>query len=747
MSSYSLSTHVPRILVGICSCQKYPEKRQAVRETWLSNPVEGCDYRFFIGGETSLPEEPDTVVLPVNDSYDALPGKVLAFFAHVLEISDFEWLFKCDDDTYLALDRLHDLVPENEALVGDISLAKRGFPSGGAGYLLSRQMVETIVADKTLPMTGAEDVIIGASAIRHGAKPLASPKLIYSANPHPRQGNRQISAHWCSPERLRAIHAALHFQPDRTFHAIHPHWEDLLDVFANGTYCRRKTGCNGQWHQDSDGALHLKWFDWVEDVLDAGFGGYRSQKMSLIAHDHMMPKTLVFSSIGDEQREVLSWLGGIHDVAVVYYGATPDANFPTALRRRVDYFAARKGGKFQNLLWWLDENPEILEDYERFLIIDDDLSFDDLSLELLVREAVLWDLPVCSPAHEPDGKISWPHMKKSQTERVTLCNFVEMGCVLFERAALRRFLEAFRPHAGTLVGWGTDYIISNACFEPSRPFGVVQSVSVFNPLRKESAGIEALETTASRSLNWEKIAHQFKINRPYQVGAIHQEGAVNIPVVCINLPRAVDRREATLRLWKPILGDSLKMHDAIDRRGIENGGITPPIPREVHRDLGRRLTSGETACLLSHLAALTTYRNLIGKEGLIVMEDDVDPLPEAHSLLRIIQQARLEAPKVDMLLLCEPVNAYFIARETPTIRIASPHQYPYGCTMVWYSPKAIDDYFARMSSLDVPADYRAEFCHQGRVGILKHPVARHQGHDTYIGNQHRGTAAQRVFMP
>lgn len=256
-----------RILVGICSCSRYPEKRQAVRSTWLALPSPNVECQFFIGGRESLADEPDTVVLPVDDSYEGLPEKVLAYFAHALEHSGFDWLFKCDDDTYLVLDRLHDLVTDEGEIVGNESLRDRGSPSGGAGYLLSRRVVEQLVADASLAKRGPEDIIVGEAAIKHGATPVWTDRLRWNAVPCPRRDNSLITAHWCSPERLLAIHTNFIRQPVKTVQASHPDWRDCLELYDDGIFCRRSSGCSGLWEENRDGTTALRWFDWDEEVL------------------------------------------------------------------------------------------------------------------------------------------------------------------------------------------------------------------------------------------------------------------------------------------------------------------------------------------------------------------------------------------------------------------------------------------------------------------------------------------------
>lgn len=257
----------PVILVGICSCRAYSEKRSAVRETWLTRPVSAIECRFFVGRGEPLDAEPDTISVDADDSYDFLPQKVIAFFRHALENFEFDWLFKCDDDTYVALDRLHALTTMGGDLVGNETLANRGSPSGGAGYLLSRQIVNRIVEDHALSLFGAEDIIVGEAAVGHGAKPVSTERLRWNANPCPTADNNLITAHWCTPDRMRAIHTALVKKPSKTIQANNRNWNDELLFFDNGYFLRRQSGCNGRWESEVETDYKLLWFDWEQENL------------------------------------------------------------------------------------------------------------------------------------------------------------------------------------------------------------------------------------------------------------------------------------------------------------------------------------------------------------------------------------------------------------------------------------------------------------------------------------------------
>lgn len=278
------------ILVGICSCQRMKEKRSAVRETWMKHSVEGIECVFFVGGKDGLEEERgDTVMLDAADGYDDLPGKVRAFFRHALENYDFEWLFKCDDDTYLDLGRLSSLIDPEYSLIGDVMVSTRNSPSGGAGYLLKREMVEKLAAWPGFPERGAEDVVVGELVGKLGGR-LKSTGRLYANNVYyPDAGNDMVTAHWCTPPILRALHGFNHSLPDLIGDASHPHWKDELHFYANGTFRRKASGCYGWWSMGEHGELMIKWLVWPMEQLLPQEGACVGSSLMIRFRPGMMP--------------------------------------------------------------------------------------------------------------------------------------------------------------------------------------------------------------------------------------------------------------------------------------------------------------------------------------------------------------------------------------------------------------------------------------------------------------------------
>jgi hypothetical protein len=254
-----------RILVVVVSCRVNGEKRRACRETWASAPPAGIMVRYFTGGGAST-DEADTVALPADDSHEALPDKVMASFRHALAEWDFEWIFKCEDDTYVDLERLGDLARDGVDLAGSGRLRECGAPCGGAGYLLSRRMVSMLTSEGKVAKRGAEDLLIGREAMRLGARVVATDRLLSKASPYPRPDNHLITAHHCDPERMRAVHTLRHTVPVIELFVEHASWRDHLLIHQNGVFARKEGYCAGILVEDEHGLI-VRWFDWASERL------------------------------------------------------------------------------------------------------------------------------------------------------------------------------------------------------------------------------------------------------------------------------------------------------------------------------------------------------------------------------------------------------------------------------------------------------------------------------------------------
>lgn len=211
-----------KVLIAIVSCERDLESHELIRQTWASNcPV---DYRFFVGRHcpiTRLHETP----LDVPDDWDGLPQKTQAVCRWAAE-RDYDFLFKCDTDSYVHVPRLLGSGFEKYHYSGCCGETANVypdacFPANGGGYWLSRRSFEYLAENMNLGLgKNCEDWCVFLSLMK-GAGIFVHHDPRYRANrPTPRQGpsddNDYIILHDAGEETLR--------MPDR-----------MLDAHARAT--------------------------------------------------------------------------------------------------------------------------------------------------------------------------------------------------------------------------------------------------------------------------------------------------------------------------------------------------------------------------------------------------------------------------------------------------------------------------------------------------------------------------------
>jgi hypothetical protein len=208
---------------------------QAQRETWLSDPMitetEGIHYRYALGHPGHSFEPSDDCLhygFPDGPIYERHSGgprtwvlnhKVYALACYALE-NDYDFLFKCDDDTYARPRHLlmsgfedHDYSGLTDRhYAADIGFYK--WCQGGAGYWLSRDALKVVVRDGISCVKGAEDFAVGQTLARahveatHDERYIAEP----SAEDLYRASERipdWITLHKVGPKEMRALHASI----------------------------------------------------------------------------------------------------------------------------------------------------------------------------------------------------------------------------------------------------------------------------------------------------------------------------------------------------------------------------------------------------------------------------------------------------------------------------------------------------------------------------------------------------------
>lgn len=123
-----------KILYAILTCDKYFERVTLQESTWLRYIGED-DYYILLG--SALVEE---------ESYDTVAVKYSEFIKHYALFNEFDWVFFCDDDTFVFPKKLHHLLgyfnKDEPIMIGRTGVYE-GWQvcSGGAGFAVSQSII------------------------------------------------------------------------------------------------------------------------------------------------------------------------------------------------------------------------------------------------------------------------------------------------------------------------------------------------------------------------------------------------------------------------------------------------------------------------------------------------------------------------------------------------------------------------------------------------------------------------------
>lgn len=225
---------LPRILIAVPTCFQFDyeshgggeacadtgfhqnganEQTNAVRETWGKDVAHfaNVDLKFFYGKPADgYPREPlpDEVFLDCPDGYDSLIHKTVAVCQYAVE-NDYKFVFKCDTDTYVFVERLLIEIMQNRFDYAGYRHAD--VCSGGPGYLLSSHACRIIATQGRTPQHPyAEDVHTSRVLAAAGIQPLMLPGHRPGFSDHFFFWNAEQKREQFNPALLRDEHVSYH---------------------------------------------------------------------------------------------------------------------------------------------------------------------------------------------------------------------------------------------------------------------------------------------------------------------------------------------------------------------------------------------------------------------------------------------------------------------------------------------------------------------------------------------------------
>ena len=193
-------------------------------------------------------------------------------------------------------------------------------------------------------------------------------------------------------------------------------------------------------------------------------------------------KFMIFTSLGDKTNFHNNWISKNqnYDIYAIYYGDNDEKyNF---YKKYVKYIEKRKGSKYQNFKYMWDKYNNMINMYNRYFLIDDDIIFDKPEdINELFNISEKYDSWILSPTFKGDGssKISHQISKQQIGNYFRYVNFIENGVTLFSNYSINKFMKYYDS---SLFGWGIDYFYIWVLGQDVKDkFIYVDSISVINP--------------------------------------------------------------------------------------------------------------------------------------------------------------------------------------------------------------------------------------------------------------------------
>jgi hypothetical protein len=158
------------------------------RETWLKDC--SVDYRFVLGQNQVGSLAVDEIAFDVTDLNQGCYDKTRSLVRFALD-GGYDYLFKCDIDSYVHVPRLLRSGFEQHEFVGYQGCY------GGSGYWVNRRCMSLLVSpENACPFRRSEDGWTLQSLASFGVQPYQDPRYHSLTKEGPSPTNDRITVHW-----------------------------------------------------------------------------------------------------------------------------------------------------------------------------------------------------------------------------------------------------------------------------------------------------------------------------------------------------------------------------------------------------------------------------------------------------------------------------------------------------------------------------------------------------------------------
>jgi hypothetical protein len=233
-------------------------------------------------------------------------------------------------------------------------------------------------------------------------------------------------------------------------------------------------------------------------------------------------KNFVFTSCGNNTKFHELWGNDNrnYDIYAIYYKDDPEIF--DMYKKKVNHIESRKGSKFQNFHYFYNKYPDIINKYERFFILDDDIIFNTDDINEMFKISKEYGLWICAPSYSVEGKISWPHTKHEPYTLLRYTNFIEVGTGLFNKHALTNSMKYYDP---VLIGWGIDFLFMWANGEHTDKYAIIDKIECINPpdnKKNNNREMNYVKHFSNEAQIWEEFRKRNSIPKLLNAGKIYK---------------------------------------------------------------------------------------------------------------------------------------------------------------------------------------------------------------------------------
>jgi len=191
------------------------------------------------------------------------------------------------------------------------------------------------------------------------------------------------------------------------------------------------------------------------------------------------------------------------DICLLFYH--PTINEP-ARYEGVEHFYHLKDFKFRMLHTLLTtEAPQLLEEYEYFYFLDDDISLDTAAINRMFELSRTFGTSISQASLSHDSFCSWPIFKNKPNCLLRYMGQIEVMAPLFSRAALKQCLVSFNENKSS---WGLDSVWPKILGYPLNKLAVFDDV-IMKHTRPVGGGELYKKIQADPYDEWEAVTKKY----------------------------------------------------------------------------------------------------------------------------------------------------------------------------------------------------------------------------------------------